>query len=168
MKKIIFFSCIVFLAFSVTGNAQQNNKTYAAAARAYARGNDSYVQFSSNTYKAGKKYVVLKFWNEAETITEKEKTAFSNLKKSLVKKNVEVVALPWAKEEELKDALKKYNLTVDVRDGKHINLKGENITLNTTSGKALLVLEDGKPVTLCSGTDCEARAKTFFKLQTYN
>ncbi len=64
--------------------------------------------------------------------------------------------------------MKKYNLTVEIPDGKHIKMKGGNFTFNSTSGKALFVLEDDKPLSVCSGKNCESRLKVFFKLQSFN
>jgi hypothetical protein len=161
---------MVALALTTFAYAQQSKTAgqTLTAAYAYARGDDSYLDFTGETYKADKKYVIVKLWNASTPLTGAEKTALSDLKVQLAKRNAEIVELEWRTEEELQAALKRYDFTVAVKDGKHINLKRDNFSLNTTSGNAVLVLEDTKPVSLCSGKDCEERLKRFFRLTAYN
>jgi len=165
MKKQ--FCCIALATIaSLASTAQEYKKASApTAVYAYAKGDDSYVFYSNDTYDAKKKYTVLKIWQEGQPLTEQEKTDMEMLQKHLAKKNAEVKEIKWKSEEDLQAALNSYNIKASSNDGKHINLKSEKFTLNTTSGKALLVLEDDKPLSLCSGKDCEERMKVFFKLK---
>jgi hypothetical protein len=168
MKKITICATAALLAFT-TINAQNKKETQAThASIAYAHGDDSYLQFSSDTYKSDKKYLVFKFWNAKEPLTEKERTDMDYLKKFLAKKQVEVVEFEWKTEADLKETLAKYGFSASLTGEKHINLSTGTISLNTTSGKALFVLEDNKPLSLCSGKNCEGRLKAFFKMQSFN
>jgi hypothetical protein len=159
--------CIAFATIaSLAATAQEYKKASApTASYAYAKGDDSYVFYSTDTYDAAKKYTVLKIWQEDQPLTEQEKADLEILKKHLAKKNAEVREIKWKSEEDLQAALSSYNIKASSSDGKHINLKGEKFTLNTSSGKALLVLEDEKPLSLCSGKNCEERMKVFFKFK---
>ncbi|MGB8190741.1 MAG: hypothetical protein WCF67_02425 [Chitinophagaceae bacterium] len=170
MKKLLI--CLAFAAttIGISANAQQTKTTAPTASNsstvyAYANGDDSYLQFSADTYKADKKYVVFKLWSEKSPLTETERANITDLKKALAGKNVEVVEFEWKNEEQLKEMMAKYGIKAKVSDDKHINLKSEHLNLNTTSGKALFVMEDDKPVSVCSGKDCEDRLKFFFKLK---
>ncbi|RYZ29279.1 MAG: hypothetical protein EOO10_06795 [Chitinophagaceae bacterium] len=165
MKKQL---CCIVLAImvSLVSTAQEYKKASApTAVYAYAKGNDSYVFYANDTYDAKKKYTVLKIWQEGQPLTEQEKTDLDILRKHLAKKNAEVREIKWKSEEDLQAALNSYNIEASSKDGKHINLKGEKFTLNTTSGKALLVLEDDKPLSICSGQNYEERMKVFFKFK---
>ena len=170
MTRLTF--CFTFLSLITVITAQAQGTTASvkapSAVQAYAKSNDSYLLFSNDTYKADKKYVVVKFWNESTPITDTEKAEIDYLKKHLVKKGVEVVDFQWKTTEDLKQNLSKYNFSVEAKGEKRISIKGDNFSLNTTSGKALFVVEDGKPLSLCSGKNCEEMVKTFFKLKTLN
>jgi hypothetical protein len=166
-------AALIAIAISTTSNAQHatNVSSTRATSRttmAYARGNDSHLRFSTKEYDATKKYTVIKFWNANEPQSEQEVQDIAYLKKHLAKKNVEVIDFEWKTEEDLKQALEKYKLEAKVTGEKRINVKGEHFTVNTTSGKALLVMEDDKPFSICSGKDCESNLKSYFKLQSVN
>jgi hypothetical protein len=167
MNRYTFTLAILFItAFSAQcQQTESKSATAPTAVKAYANGNDTYLQFDES-YDADKKYTVFKIWNEKEPLTEKEKTDLAYLKKQLAKKNIEVVDAEWKNKEDLEAIFKKYNLSVDVRSDEHINLKGGDFNLNTTSAKALVVFQNEKPLSLCSGKDCEERLKTFFKLRS--
>ena len=140
-----------------------------AILRAYASGESNITTLNgSETYDPAKKYIVFKFWNEKVPLTETERTDLDYLKKFLPKKNVEVVELQWSTIGDLKEAVKKYNLSVEESKDNHFLIKGENFHMNTTSQKAMFVIEDGKPVTMCCGKFCELNLKQYFKLQTIN
>lgn len=163
MKQLTFL--IVLLVVGTLVKAQQYAPEAKAATYAYAKGDDSYLVFSDK-YDPAKKYVVIKFYNDNTPLTEQEKTDLAFLTKFLQKKNAEVVTINWKDEASLQEAVKKYNMTASSNDGKHLNLKSGNSSLNTTSSKAIVVLEDNKPLSLCSGTNCEDNVKRFFKLQS--
>jgi peroxiredoxin len=163
-------SCAAIAVLTICISGQAQTKAEAAglnAIYASAHGDDSYLLFHDH-YDADKKYVVFKFWNEAEPLTETEKSDLAVLKKQLSKKNVELIDFQWKTKEDLEGIFKKHNLSVEVLSDKHINLKGENFNLNTTSGKALVVFEDEKPQSLCSGKDCEDHLKYFFGIKSVN
>jgi hypothetical protein len=169
MKKLIFCS-LAFLGIqsivsgqstAVSGNGKNSPE---AVAYAYANGDDTYLQFESDHYKPGKKYVVLKFWSKDEQLTEAEQSEIKKLTGLLAKKNVELVSFQWKTEEELEAKLKAYDLSVDVNDDKRIRISSGDFQLNTTATKSMVVLEDNKPVSLCSGKGCEERLKKYFKL----
>jgi hypothetical protein len=163
-QSTIFLAIVLFVA----GSAQaQYTPAAQAASLAYAKGDDSYLLFS-DTYKADKKYTILKFWHEGEALTEKEKTEMESIKKRLAKKNIEVVEFSWKTEEDLKNALSKYNFKVELKNEKRIAIIGDKFNMNTTSGKGVLVLEENKPVSICSGSSCEDRLKTYFKIKAFN
>jgi hypothetical protein len=170
MRQLTF--CFTLLSIAFVNNSQAQG-TYTSpkaspAVRAYAKGDDSYLLFSDNTYKPGKKYVVVKFWNESAPITATEREDIDYLKKHLAKKNVAIIDFQWKTTEDLKEHLSKYNFTVEAVSDKRISIKSGNFTLNTTAGKALFVVEDGKPMSLCSGKNCEEMLKTFFTLKSLN
>ena len=174
MNQKTICAAIIALTATLAGNAQQAT-TVTAPARAstntvmaYANGNDSYLRYSNKGYDAKKKYVVLKFWSEKEPQSESEKQDIAYLKKHLAKKDIEVVDFEWKTEEDLKKVLDKYNLTVNVINDKRVHVKNENFSVNTTSGKALIVIEDNKPFSICSGKKCESNLKGYFKLQSVN
>ena len=166
MKSLTICAILLMIA-AVSANAQQSRTQNATRSAVYAsaNGDDSYLLFSGEKYKEGKKYVIVKFWNEKAPLSEKEKEGIAYLKARLPK-DVEVIDFQWKDEEDLKAALSKYNFSVKVSNEKHINLKGDHFSLNTTSGNALFVVEDGKPVSLCSGKDCETKLKFYFRLQS--
>jgi hypothetical protein len=138
----------------------------ARAVYASARGADSYLLYSKEGYKAGKKYVILKFWNAADPLTATETADLDYLKKHLAKKGVDVVVKEWKDEADLQAAVKEYGLSADVAGDKRIHIQGLKFNLNTTAGKALFVMEDGKPLSLCSGKNCEDNLKVFFKTRS--
>ena len=170
MRQISFCFTILLLATVLSSQAQgtYSSTKASSAVSAYAKGDDSYLIFADNTYKPDKKYVVVKFWNESAPITDKEREEINYLKKHLAKKNVEVIDFQWKTVEDLKQNLSKYNFSVDALSDKRICIKGDNFNLNTTSGKALFVVEEGKPLSLCSGKNCEEMVKTFFTLKSQN
>jgi hypothetical protein len=165
MNKQFCFIALATIASLASAGQEYKKASAPTAAYAYAKGDDSYVFYSNDTYDADKKYIVLKIWQENQPLTEQEKSDLEMLKKHLAKKNAEVREIKWKSEEDLQTALNGYNIKASSNDGKHISLKGEKFTLNTTSGKALLVLEDDKPLSLCSGQNCEERMKVFFKFK---
>ena len=68
--------------------------------------------------------------------------------------------------EDLDALFKKYDLSVNVLSNDHIELKTEHGNYSTTGSKVILVFEDGRPTSLCSGTECEDHLKYFFKLKS--
>lgn len=169
VMKLLTFCLALSLAFATTAHAQG---TTAAAntqsvIKAYAKGDDSYLIYSE-TYNPAKKYVVFKFWNESSPLSAAEKAEMDYLKDQLAKKNVDVVFFPWKTTQDLQQNLSKYNFSVEALSEKRISIKDENCNLHTTSGKALFVVEDGKPVSLCSGQNCGEMVKTFFTLKSLN
>ena len=165
-KKFIYVALISFSALTATAQQGKAPEAGSNTVQAYARGDDSYLLFSKDTYKADKKYVIIKFWNEKESLSEAEKTEFLSIKSQLSGKNIEIVDFSWKSEEDLKEVLNKYGLSVEVLGEKRIQVKNDHMTLHTTSGKAVFVAEEGKPISLCSGADCEARLKPFFNLSS--
>jgi hypothetical protein len=166
MKQFLFFLSFSFLFFNLS--AQKTDPTQAIL-RAYASGESNITTLNgSETYDPAKKYIVFKFWNEKDPLTETERTDLDYLKRFLPKKNVEVVEMQWNTISDLKEAVKKYNLTVEESKDDHFHIKGDNFHMNTTSQKAMFVIEDGKPVTMCCGKFCEVNLKQYFKLQTIN
>jgi|SRR5829696_3357269 len=165
MKKVSFLFICLAVVCSINSNAQNaRSAATESAVYAYAKGSDSYLLFS-DTYKADKKYVVFKFWQEGQPLTAQEKTDLEMLQKQLAKKGMEVKVVQWKTRSDLESLLNTYNVKIVSKDDNHLNIKGDNFSLNTTSGKATLVLEEGRPLSLCSGTNCEDRLKTFFKIK---
>ncbi|MDB5252474.1 MAG: hypothetical protein JWP27_1643, partial [Flaviaesturariibacter sp.] len=103
----------------------------ARAVYASARGNDSYLLYSKEGYKAGKKYVILKFWNAADPLTAAESADLAYLKEHLAKKGVDVVVKEWKDQADLQAAVKEYGLSADVAGDSRINIKGFKFNLNT-------------------------------------
>jgi hypothetical protein len=168
MKQLT--SLFVFLLAATLTYAQQASTSMghgSTAVYASANGDDSYLLFS-NRYDPAKKYVVLKLWDGKEALTEREKTGLDYLKKFLQKKNIDVLILNWKDEATVQELSQKYNVTLSTRDDKHLNLHGGSYNMNTTAAKALVILEDGRPLSLCSGANCEDNAKRFFKLESAN
>ena len=161
-KTMNRFSLIlgISLCCSLLANAQSNDMI-PSVLRSYIGGSDV-------TYNADKKYLVFKCWNEKETLTETEREELDYLKKYLPKLNVELIELKWSSVEEIEKALAAYNIEVETTPGEAITLKAENFTMNSTCQKVLLVIEDGKPLSVCSGKSCKSNIKQFFKLQTIN
>ena len=174
MLKKTISTAIIALTAALVGNAQQTTVATAPTSAstntvmAYAKGDDSYLRYANKGYDANKKYVVIKFWSDKEPQSETEVKEMAYLKKHLAKKNVEVVDFEWKTEEDLKKVLDKYNLTVNVINDKRVHVKNEHFSVNTTSGKALIVIEDNKPFSICSGKKCESNLKSYFKLQSVN
>jgi hypothetical protein len=170
MKSNIIGAALVSLFFAGNVNAQQSKSTEAMGKAAYgsAKTNQSYIRFSDRHFHADKKYVVFKFWNTSSPLTEEEKMDITYLEKQLAKKNIQLVQVAWQSETDLQAALKSYHITVDAKANEYIHIKGADTDLKTTAMKSLLILEEKKPVLLCSGKDCESRAKEFFKLSAYN
>jgi hypothetical protein len=162
-------SIAIALLSSFVVRAQQTTASGNAptAAYAYAKGENTYLMYSAEGYNADKKYVVFKFYKAEDPLSEQEKTDLAAVKKQLAKKNIDVKEVEWKTEEDLRSVLKGYGIQVESSDGKHINLKGDKYSMNTTSTKAVVVLEDGRPVSLCSGKNCEERLKTFFKIKAF-
>ncbi len=104
MTNPTIISALMFLSISLTVNTQENKDAEQTthAVRSYASGADSYLKFSGDTYKPGKKYVALKLWNKKAPLTETEKAELSNLKKHLSKKDIQIVDYEWKNENELK------------------------------------------------------------------
>jgi hypothetical protein len=166
MKQLLL---VLSFSFSFLNLSAQKTDPTQAILRAYASGENNVATLNgSDTYDPAKKYIVFKFWNEKDPLTENERTDLDYLKKFLPKKNVELVELKWNNLSELKEAVKKYNLEVSESKDEHFMIKGENFHMNTTSQKAMFVIEDGKPVTMCCGKFCEVNLKQYFKLQTIN
>ena len=165
MKKLL---CLLAIATTVSSlHAQQYKEAAPSATYAYAKGDDSYIIFSDH-FNAEKKYVVLKLYNDSDPLTDREKTDLAFLTKFLQKKNIEVATINWKDEAALQEAMKKYEITASSKDNKHLNLHSGQSSLNTTSSKAILMLQDGRPLSLCSGTNCEDNVKRFFGLQSSN
>lgn len=160
---------LLFLAIAATSLAQSSAASASnkqSAVYAYAKGDDSYLKFSADAYSPEKKYVVIKFWNAGSALPDDEKAEMEYLKKYVDKKNVDLVFFPWSSGQELQQTLSKYGFSAEVINEKRISIKGENVNLNTTAGKAVLVLENGKPLSLCSGKNCGEMLKSFFRLKS--
>ena len=106
----------------------------------------------------------MKVWNHEHELTKNEKENLDYLKKNLVNRNIEVVIYEWTVEEDLISFMQKYGLTASVKQNNCLSIKKGNSNLNTTAGKAVFVLEEGKPTSLCSGKMCEDNLKRFFGL----
>ena len=167
MKKLLCFCLLLSGIASLQAQQYKEAAPSATSTYAYAKGDDSYLVFSDH-YDAERKYVVLKLWNDNDPLSEREKTDLAFLSKFLQKKNIEVVTINWKDEAALQEAVQKYGITASSNDNKHLNLHSGQSSLNTTSAKAILVLQDGMPLSLCSGTNCEDNVKRFFGLQSSN
>ncbi|MBB1285802.1 hypothetical protein HRH25_15570 [Flavisolibacter sp. BT320] len=156
--------------FLLKGFAQQANGDRIApkAMVASAKGDDSYIAFSVDSYKPEKKYTVFSVWKDDAPPSETEKATLYQLKEALAKKGVELKLVEWKIEEDLKAAFAPYKIDVSTKDGKHIRLKTGSAQLNTTAAKALYVVENGQPVSLCSGMACEDKLRYFFGLKAFN
>ena len=154
---------IVFLLGHFSLRAQETGMI-SPVLRTYAAGP---ARIAGGTYDSSKKYVVFKFHNPKETLDQTEKEELEYLKKFLPRLDVEVVELEWKTTEEIQKALKPYNITVSTT-GEGLSLKAENFSMHSSSQKLLLVIEDGKPLSICPGKFCETNIKQFFKLQTVN
>lgn len=166
MKQLVI--CFLLVLTAVFANAQGADATQAIL-RAYASGENNVATMgSSATYDPAKKYIVFKFWNAKEPLSNNEKADLDYLQTYLPKKNVQVVQLAYQNLSELKEAIKKYQLEFDDSGKDRFVIRGENFHINTSALNALIVIEDGKPVTLCCGKFCELNLKQYFKLQTVN
>jgi hypothetical protein len=165
MNKSIFVATILLLA-AASVNAQESEAYNSGlrAGRAFAASSRGIM--SSESYKADKKYIVFKLWTEADPITEVERTDLASMRKFLATKNVEIIEYQWKNKQDLDALFKKYGLSVNVISDDHIELKTEHGNYNTTGSKVILVFEDNKPTSLCSGTECEDHLKYFFKLKS--
>jgi heme-degrading monooxygenase HmoA len=167
-KESLFTAALLFLGTLSAVAQERDHYTFLHTTKASANGNNSFMLFTSDTYNAAKKYVVFKFWHQSAPLSETEQKDLEELKELLGKKGFQVVVSEWKTEEDLKKLMKPFNMEISAPDGKHINLKSGSFSLNTTSSKAMYVLEDDKPISLCSGTDCEDKLKYFFKLKALN
>lgn len=164
MARLFFFSILCFITI---GNvAAQTN--YAPKPMAFAKGGDDSYLFHSNKYDPSKKYTVLKVWNDKYELTKTEKENLDYLKQNLTKNNIEVVEYKWTHEEDLISFMSKYGLTASIKQNNCMSIRKGNGSLNTTAGKAVFVLEEGKPTSLCSGKMCEDNLKRFFGLVSTN
>lgn len=164
--------CIALLSLTVSLSAHAQTSAHAdfasKAIRAYSSGNDSYLLLSGDNYDPEKKYTVIKFWKSNTQVSEAEEENLAILKENLERKNIELVSFQWKEEADLEKVMTKYNFDVEVKESGLIKLKKDNYTLNTTSGNAVIILEDGKPLSLCSGSNCETRLKVFFNIRSLN
>jgi hypothetical protein len=166
MKQLVI--CFSLVITTVIANAQGADATQAII-RAYASGENNVATLGgSSTYDPAKKYIVFKFWNAKEPLSENEKADLDYLQTFLPKKNIQVVQLPYQNLSELKEAVKRFQLEFDDSEKDRFVIRGENFHMNTNALNALIVIEDGKPVTLCCGKFCELNLKQYFKLQTVN
>jgi hypothetical protein len=157
MKNIIVLFFFATSICVVHCNAQE-------AVKAYAKGDDSYLQFSdAEKFDSTKQYVVLKFWNARTRLTKSEMQQLAILKAELSKlKNVQFVDVEWQSPSQLQAVLQKYNLEADASWENNIKITGDKIDLTTTSSKSLLIVKDQRAYSVCSGYDCEVKAKRFF------
>lgn len=166
------FLCGALLVSSISFNtvsAQQASASASGSSYAYANGNESYLRFTKPTYEKGKKYTVYNIRKAGETLSAEQQAKTEQLKKQLVKKGVAFVDVPWTVEADLATAMKQHDIDATVTTDSHMKLKGKTFNLNTTSGDALVVIgEENKAVSLCSGAQCEERLKTFFGLTALN
>jgi hypothetical protein len=159
MKKV---SIIIILLFLIT------TTTYAqTAVHAVGRGSSMY-HGPSKTYNASNQYTVLKLWNQKDPITHEETDDLAYLKKHLKDKKIEIIEYEWKTEEDLKSFMSKYNFSVLMEKNNRIRFSSDNSNLVTTSNKAVFVLENNKPVSLCSGLNCEKNLKAYFRLSSFN
>ena len=86
----------------------------------------------------------------------------------MAKKNIDLVQREWKTKEDLENLFRNYNIETVVATDKGIELKSEKHHYNTNASKVLFVFEDGKPISLCSGANCENNAKSFFKIIALN
>ena len=159
MARLFFLNILCFVI--IANVAAQTS--YAPKPMTFAKGDDSYL-FHSNKYDPSKKYTVLKVWNDEYELTQAEKENLDYLKQHLSKSNIEVVEYKWTSEEDLINFMSKYGLSASVKQNNCMSIKKGNSSLNTTAGKAVFVLEEGKPKSLCSGKMCEDNLKRFFGL----
>jgi hypothetical protein len=160
MKKICSLIIVFIIAISSTVYAQ-------TAVHAVGRGSSMY-HGPSKTFNASNQYTVLKLWNQKDPITQEETDDLAYLKKHLNDKKIEIIEYEWKTEEDLKSFMSKYNFSVLMEKNNSIRFSSENSNLVTTSNKAVFVLENNKPISLCSGNNCEKNLKSYFKLSSFN
>ncbi len=160
MKKICTFITILFLAIS--------NSLYAqTAVHAGSRGSGIY-NGPSKTYNTANQYTVIKLWNDKESLSQTELNDLAYLKKHLKNKDIDVIEYEWKTEEDLRSFMSKYNFSVLMEKNNRIRFSSDNSNLVTNSNKAVFVLENNKPMSLCSGLNCEKNLKSYFKLSSFN
>ena len=165
MKKQLLFLFLATVVISLAQAQTPEATVYQSGRRplTYAKGADSYI-FNRDTYNPDKKYTVLKLYNAENLPTETETKEFDNLKKILAKKNIEVAEYKWTSEEDLHSFMAKYGIEASIKEKSCITIKSGNSSMNTTAGKVIFIVEDGKANSLCSGAKCEYNVKQYFGL----
>lgn len=74
----------------------------------------------------------------------------------------------WKTKKDLEGLFKKHGFEVVVDTNNGIRLKTGDHKFNTTAYKAMFVFEDGKPLSLCCGTNCEENIKKYFGIVASN
>jgi hypothetical protein len=154
-----FFLSLSILSICVAASAQETLE-------AFAQKDDTYLLFSNNGFDTNKKYVLFNFWNAKNPSASLHNTQFVTMKQNFAgQENVEFVNVEWETEKDVQVALEKYNIESAVEYGKHIRLKNEQFTLNTSSTNAFFLIENNKAAFLCSGGICAKKVKQFFDTQ---
>ena len=174
MKTITSFLTVILLSLSFYLSAQelqpseQSRDQVRKAARALRADR-------TRVFDEEKQYIVFKLWNQAEPITDKEKTELQNLKQQLAGKNVQVVEFQYKSKEDLENLFKQNGIEeVTVSTDKGIFLKCKNSNYNTTSSKAVFIFEGKapgeakRPIMLSVGEGSENNVKVFFKLRSFS
>jgi hypothetical protein len=169
MKTITtVFTAVLLLSFCLSAQ-ELKPKAQAKTPRG------SWTTLHSRLYEEGNQYIVFKLWNEAEPITDKEKTELQNLKKQLAGKNAEVIEYQYKSKEDLEKLFKDKGIEdVEVSTENGISLKCKNSNYNTSSSKAIFIFEGKspevakRPIILSVGERSEDNVKVFFKLRSFS
>ena len=164
-KKILVALLLATPFFSVAQNANTTQPTNTSMAYG---GTNTTRTYTRDAYNPEKKYTVLKIWHADEQLTEDEKKELASLKSQLARKNIEVLEYQWKAKEDLVNFLSKNNLNFNISTDDGLCFKGDKFQMSTTSKKVMLVVEDAKPMSICSGASCETNTKQFFNLITFN
>jgi hypothetical protein len=150
----------LLLAFILVSNASFAQH----AMEAQASGDDTYLLFTEKAADAGKKYTLFSLSKtnskSAQSHEDQCRSLQDNLKAGYT---VEFVKIDWLTNEDLNKRLTEYGIESAIGQGDKINLKGDNISLNTSSPNAFFLIEGKNAVLLCSGTNCQVRINDFFK-----
>jgi hypothetical protein len=132
----------------------------------YAYGNGDFSRKGIDVYSKDATYVVIKLWNQDEPLTEKEKKDFSTIKQQLLAKGVTAIEYNWKTKEDIVSLFKKQEVAADVSSEDGLYIKSGDITISSTSTKALFIVENKKAKNVCIGNNCEnSFLKRFFEVQ---
>jgi hypothetical protein len=117
-------------------------------------------------FSKGNTYIIIKFWNEAEPLTDKEKKDFSNVRQQLAGKGVTAIEYNWKTKEDIEALFKKHEVPAEVSTENGMYIKSGEILISSTSTKALFIIENKKAKKVCIGNNCENYfLKTFFEIE---